>query len=80
MNESMSLCLKYEIYDALIYLYRKVGYIDKAIEVCLKLIRDDYEKIFENLTANEFSENLQELKLMDFTNIFNEAINYLCRS
>ena len=77
MNESMSLCLKYEIYDALIYLYRKVGYIDKAIEVCLKLIRDDYEKIFENLTANEFSENLQELKLMDFTNIFNEAINIL---
>ena len=77
MKESLDLCLKYGIYDALIYLYRKVGYIEKALEVCSKLLKADYDKMFENLMAKEYNENLQDLKLMDFNNIYNEAINIL---
>ena len=77
LNESLSLCLKCQIYDALIFLYKKVGYIDKALEVCLQLLIYDYEAMFENLKADEFKENLQDLKIMDFTNIYNEAINIL---
>ena len=77
INETLALCQKCQIYDALIYLYKKLGYIDKALEVCIKLLIDDYDKIIENLKADEFSENIQDLNIMEFNNIFNEAINIL---
>ena len=77
LESSLQICQQCEIYDALIYLYQKSGYIDKALDVCLDIIQKDYDKIFENLTANEFNENLHDLKIIDFSTMYNEAVNVL---
>ena len=77
INFSLDLCLRCQVYDATIYLYRKAGNIDKALDVCLQLLQNDYEKILENLKAKEFSENLHEMKKGDFNTIYNNAVEIL---
>ena len=74
LEDATNLCLKYQVYDALIYLYKKAGYIDKALEVCLDLNNKHYDKICENLKAKEFNQNLHDLKIMDFNSTYNEAV------
>ena len=77
IKESIDLCKKYQAYDALIYLYKKAGYIDKALDICLKLIQNNYETILANLKSKEFNENLHDLKIMDFNSIYNDAVDIL---
>ena len=77
INESIELCIQCQVWDGLIYLYQKAGYVDKALEVCLKLIQDNYVQILENLKSNEFNENLHDLKVIDFSKAYNNAINVL---
>ena len=77
LNESLEICLRCEVYDAVIYLYQKAGYIDKALNVCLKIFVDAYNKIMENLCANEFSENTHELQRIEFEKIYNKSVEIL---
>ena len=77
IKDSIDLCKKFQVYDALIYLYKKAGYIDKALDVCLQLIQKTYEAIITNLKSKEFNENLHDLKIMDFNSIYNDAVDIL---
>ena len=77
INESLDICLRCEVYDAVIYLYQKAGYIDKALNVCLKLFVDDYNKIIENLCAAEFSENSHEMQRIEFDKIYYKSVEIL---
>ena len=77
LNDSIELCKRCEVYDALIFLYKKAGYIDQALNVCLYLIENSYKKIFENLRASEFNQNLHDLNIMDFNTYYNDAVEIL---
>ena len=77
VSDSLELCIRCEVNDALIYLYKKAGYIDKALEVCMNLNVNNYNKIFENLVNKEFNQNLHDLKMIDFNKSYNEAVDIL---
>ena len=77
INESIELCSRCKVYDALIYLYKKAGFIDKALEVCINLNIDNYKKILQNLFTEEFNQNFNDLKIIDFNKSYNEAVEIL---
>ena len=77
LKDAIDLCQRCQVYDALIFLYKKAGYIDKALNVCLSLLQSNYEKILENLKSNEFNQNLHDLKIMDFNTSYNDAVDIL---
>ena len=77
LKDAIDLCQRCQIYDALIFLYKKAGYIDKALNVCLSLLQSNYEKILENLKSNEFNQNFHDLKIMDFNTSYNDAVDIL---
>ena len=77
VKDALDLCLRCHVYDAIIYLYQKAGDIDKALNTCLQLLVNDYNKLFEILCAKDFNENSYELNKIDFETKYNNAVEIL---
>ena len=77
IEECITICKNYKVIDALVFLYKKIGSIDKALGVCLDLISDLYKSIKENLNSNNFQENKYILQENDFIKACNDSINIL---
>ena len=77
VNDCIELCNQCQVFDALIYLYRKAGFKDKALEVIIKIIQNNYNKILENLISIDFDKNLYEKSLGDFAKAFSDIVNFL---
>ena len=58
-------------------MYQKAGDIDKALNTCLQLLVNDYNKLFEILCAKDFNENSYELNKIDFETKYNNAVEIL---
>jgi len=81
IEECIQICKNYEVIDGLIFLYKKVGSIDQALDVCLNLISKLYKSITDNLNnSKNFQENKCILEGNEFIKIFGDAINILIES
>ena len=80
VEECIDICKNNEVTDALIFLYKKIGSIEKALEVCLNLISKIYKSIVDNLNSNNFQENKIILETTDFIKAIEDAINILIES
>ena len=80
IDDCIEICKKNEVTDALIFLYKKIGSIDKALEVCLDLIKKLYNSLVDNLNSDSFEENKNILESNEFIKTCNDAINILIES
>ena len=80
LDESIQICTNYEVIDGLVFLYKKIGGIDKALEVCLNLINKLYKSITDNLNSKKFEENKCILQEDEFIKACGDAINILIDS
>ena len=77
IDECLETCQTYEVTDGLVFLYKKLGSIDKALDVCLELIQKLYNSIKENLNSNNFQENKYIVEKGEFVKALEDAINIL---
>ena len=81
IEDCIQICKNYEVIDGLIFLYKKIGSIDKALDVCLNLISKLYKSITDNLNnSKNFQENKCILEGNDFIKVCGDAINILIES
>ena len=80
IDECIQICKNHEVVDGLVFLYKKIGSNDKAIEVCLNLISKLYSSISDNFTSKNFLENKYILESNDFNKACDDAINLLIES
>ena len=80
IDECIKICKNYKVIDALVFLYQKIGSIDKALEVCLDSISDLYEMIKNNLNSDSFQENIYILQENDFIKACNDSIDILIQN
>ena len=80
IDESIEICKKYEVTDGLVFLYKKIGCIDKALDVCLTLIKKLYNSLLLNLNSESFEENKNIVESSEFIKTCQDAINLLIES
>ena len=80
IEESLQICKNFEVTDGMIFLYKKIGGVDKALEVCLDLIKKLYKSITDNLNSKNFEENKCILQGDEYIKACGDAINILIES
>ena len=76
-NESIEICTKYEVNDALIYLYKKSGNLQMAFDIYLKLIQNEYDSIYDNLKSDNFKIDVNDLQIEKFNEEFDNIVTFL---
>ena len=76
-KEAIDICSKYEANDALIYLYKKSGNLQMALEVYEKLIKQKYNSIYDNLKSDNFKKEVNDLQLKSFNELFDNVVTFL---
>ena len=74
IKECIEICKKGDVYDALIFLYKKEGNITEALNVCNKIIAIAFDDIIKNYKLKDFSEELYDKKKKEFIKFINDAI------
>jgi hypothetical protein len=80
IDDCIDICKRYEVTDGLVFLYKKIGCIDKALDVCLNLIKKLYDSLILNLNSESFEENKNILESSEFIKTCGDAINLLIES
>ena len=80
IDECIEICKKYEVTDGLVFLYKRIGCIDKALNVCLDLIKKLYNSLISNLNSESFEENKNIVESSELVKTCNDAINLLIES
>ena len=76
-SESIEICTKYEANDALIFLYKKSGNLQMALDIYLKLIKGKYDSIYDNLKSDKFKVDVYDLQINKFNEEFDNIVNFL---
>ena len=76
-KESIEICTKYEVNDALIFLYTKSGNLQMALDTYLKLIQEKYNSIYDNLKSDNFKIEINDLQIKNFNEEFDDIVTFL---
>ena len=77
IEKCISICEKYQVKDALIYLYRLWGDFQNAYKITLNLIEEDYNSLFNNITSDIFKNKEFDEQINNFNKIVNQSIDIL---
>ena len=80
IEECIQICKNYEVTDGLIFLYKKIGSIDKALDVCLNIVSKLYKSITNNLNSESFEDNKFILESSKFIKACEDSIDILIES
>ena len=77
IKECIELCKKYQVYDSLIFLYKKEGNTSEALNICYRLIKKCYDEIKSNYKSDKFNTDLFNSQKEQFNSLLNGAIDVL---
>ena len=74
INECISICKRNNVYDCLIFLYKKEGNTTEALKICYEIIVNTFNEILSIIKAVEFNEILYNSKKTEFTQFIEDTV------
>ena len=74
IKECISICKKNDVYDCLIFLYKKEGNTTEALKICYEIIMNTFNEILNIIKSPEFNGELYNSKKNEFINFIEDTV------
>ena len=75
IKECISICKKNQVYDCLIFLYKKEGNTSEALKICYEIIKNTFNEILNNIKSADFNKELYNSKKIEFIKFIEDTID-----